>query len=481
MRCIGLTAMAVVLLSGAAAAQSVDSSGIHPVTAPLRDAGTLDLSTGLWRSGSGPALRASTPVFDNTCTWTGGGFYAGPPHCMDIYDDGRIPSTSDPNAPVGATDDNLIDGFRIAYCTGHPTGAVAIAISFWDHNGGPCAGWVAQQAIIPATAYNGATAYFDLSGTGLPGSATAGSLSCWTVTIDLSNTAGGGFCLLSDGDGSYQGTGDEFNWAFQHEMDNSLYGTVSGPLIKAEPLAGAFGACTYNIACGVDPFSGAPCGTGRATSDQMWQNVDGCAVGGAGCSGVPPGSCPNAPGSGCYFFGGWPANAWASFYMQMTSSGACGPGCTTPPVVYCSYTDPNTTTSCGFDQCPSSGGCLAMISTSNMAGCPQQDADDYDCLISGAEIDKNAVIFGGFGRVGFAFSSGSLCVQPPIKRTPVQNTGNQGSVACTGTMSLRLNDPSSTNPILNLAPGTTANYQGWLRDPMGAGTDVSDAIEITFE
>ena len=151
-----------------------------------------------------------------------------------------------------------------------------------------------------------------------------------------------------------------------------------------------------------------------------------------------------------------------------------------PPTVYCSYLDPNTGTACGFDQCASSGGCKAMITTSNPADMPHQNADDYDILVSGAEINKSAVIFGGVnGQASIPFSSGTLCVKPPIKRTPPQATG--GSAACTGTMSLRINDPASSNPILNAAPGTTVGYQGWLRDPMGVGTDVSDGVEVVFQ
>ncbi len=138
--------------------------------------------------------------------------------------------------------------------------------------------------------------------------------------------------------------------------------------------------------------------------------------------------------------------------------------CEAPPVVYCTA-----------DQNPSSSGCLASISASSST-CPISGADDFDVDVSGAERNKNAIIFYGLqGRASIPFSSGTLCVAPPLKRTAVQNTA--GAAACTGTMTLRINDPAG----LDFPAATVVNFQGWLRDPMSAaGTDVSDAVEITF-
>jgi len=127
-----LAAAITLLLCCAAGAQNLDASRIHPITTPIRDAGTLDLGTGIWWGTAGRA-RSSTKVYDNTCQWTGGGFYYGVEHCEDVYDEGRIPSPSDPSAPAGATWDNWIDRFQIAYCTAYWTGEIDIGISFWDH------------------------------------------------------------------------------------------------------------------------------------------------------------------------------------------------------------------------------------------------------------------------------------------------------------------------------------------------------------
>ena len=470
---ITLGAAGAFLLCSIASGQNADPSRMHPITTPVHDAGVLDLATGNWLGqGAGLGAAPSTAVYDNTCGWAFGSFYYGPEHCEDTYDEGQIPSTSHPLAPTGAQDDNRIDSFQIAYCTPFPTGSVDIKVSFWDHNGGGCAGWVAQNAIVPPS-YNGATAYVDLAGYGLPGdNGGGGTVACWTVTVDLSNTPIGGFCLLSDGDGSWGDVSDQFNWAFQHEMDNATYLWVSGPILAADPNVGAHGACTYDDPCV------AGCGTGLGTEDLMWLNVDGTPVGGP-----PHGQlCPTGAGggTGCYWFGGWPANPWGSFHLRMTTSGPCG-GCAAPPVVYCGYADPSTSTSCGFEQCPSSSGCAAMISTSNMSDCPVQDADDYDLTVSGAESGKPAVFFGSlYGRAAFApFATGTLCCMPPLARTEAQLTGGTGP--CTGSMKVRLNDPSSCCLLLNKVPGSIVTFQAFVRDPAGVGLDVSDAIEITFQ
>ena len=117
-----------------------------------------------------------------------------------------------------------------------------------DHNGGACVGGLPQSAIAPPH-YNGAAAY--LHPANLPGCFMCGTLQCWIVTIDLANTPGGGFCLASDGNGSWSGSEeDQFTWAIQHGMDNTKYGTPSGPIISADPGVAPFGSCSYDIACG---------------------------------------------------------------------------------------------------------------------------------------------------------------------------------------------------------------------------------------
>ena len=114
-----------------------------------------------------------------------------------------------------------------------------------------------------------------------------------------------------------------------------------------------------------------------------------------------------------------------------------------------------------------------------IAQCPRTSSSHVPLSVAHRPL---LVVFGTTaGRTSVApFSSGTLCCQAPITRTPPQTTGTQGG-PCTGTLSLRLNDPASTSPSLNQPPGTMVNYQGWTRDPASpVGTDLSDAIEIGF-
>ena len=462
-----MVTLAMVAATAEVGVAQLDTSRIHPITAPIRDAGTLDLPTGTWSPSAGADYVGK--IFDNTCQWTGGGFYFGSEHCEDVYDDGRIPSPTDPAAPGGATTDNQVDSFQIAYCTAHPTGQVGFDIGFFDMMA-PCAGWLAQQALHVGPSYNGATAYYNLAGLNLPGG--GGTLACWTVTIALGN----GFCLMSDGDGSWSGIGDEFAYAFSHQMDNAIYGIASGMIISGEPLVGAFGSCSYGITCGTDA-TGNACGTGLGIADQMWENTDGTPVGGP----VNTLLCLNGANTGCYWFGGWPANQWASFWMEMTSSGSCSGGDCDPPTFYCRYQDPSTGTPCGGAQCPSYDGCLATMFTSLIASLPVTDQNDYDVGFVQSANDKPAIIFGGFGQASIPFSGGTLCIKPPLRRTAPQFTGSEAGGACSGSIILRINDPSSTSTILNQPVGTVVQYQGWMRDPMGmSGTAVTDAVQVTF-
>ena len=305
-----------------------NAQNLYPVTAPVRDAGALDVSTGKWkRAGQQPgSFAASGPVvFDNTCSWPGGGFYVGLEDCEAAFSHGRVPSTSSPSAPAGATDDNSISSFTFAYCTYNTS--VSIQIAFFDNLGGECAGGLPPTppplSTHPSLAAGG---YFDLTGFGLPAATAPGFLACWTMTIDTSNST---FCLASDGDGTWDNDVDldRFTWAMRHSNPNQ--GIADGFILAGDPNTTPPGSCTYSNACGTDPFSAGPCGTGLDTSDNLWVNVDGVAVGDTQ-SGLCPGGFAQGGGTNCYSFG-YPAQPLASTYLSIQSKGACS-GCP-PPVI----------------------------------------------------------------------------------------------------------------------------------------------------
>ncbi len=92
----------------------------------------------------------------------------------------------------------------------------------------------------------------------------------------------------------------------------------------------------------------------------------------------------------------------------------------------------------------------------------------------------NAILF--YGKVGPAsipFNGGTLCVAPPVLRTPLMNSGGAG--ACSGTLSMDFNAyvPVSSDP--GLVGGAKVWAQFWSRDPMSAaGTNLTDAVAFTL-
>ena len=98
---------------------------------------------------------------------------------------------------------------------------------------------------------------------------------------------------------------------------------------------------------------------------------------------------------------------------------------------------------------------------------------------------KNGILFAGIsGPAAFPFSGGTLCVNPPTKRGPIQNAGGSGPNTCDGFLSTEINDGSVIPFGLDVGSGNTGWYQYWYRDPNnGAGTlgsALSAGIEVDF-
>ena len=98
--------------------------------------------------------------------------------------------------------------------------------------------------------------------------------------------------------------------------------------------------------------------------------------------------------------------------------------------------------------------------------------------------NKNGVLFYGFDSYNLPFQGGFLCVKPPVKRTPVQNSGgNPPPADCSGTYSFDFNAyiQSGADPLLVVGASVFAGY--WARDPadfIGFGTSLSDAVAFTI-
>jgi hypothetical protein len=102
-------------------------------------------------------------------------------------------------------------------------------------------------------------------------------------------------------------------------------------------------------------------------------------------------------------------------------------------------------------------------------------------------VDNKAGIFfyGTNGRAAVTGQcpwnfGGVLCVQPPLSRTPVQNSGGV-SWSCGGTFSIDFNAVIQSGINQNLVPGAQVNGEYWYRDPQApCTTGTTDAIEFTI-
>ncbi len=450
------------LLSVVAATSSRAQStqlDFHPVPGAIARVGVFDYDNQRWLSPRAElAARASSiPVYDNSCISFG--FYTAVSACTDAIADGRIPGGLGGNNPQGATVDNQINYFEFAYCTATLTGAVDIKVGFYDSLGGPCAGSLPPT---PPSLASQAARYFDFganSGFPLPGATSVGALACYFIGI----TSNSGFCLQSDGDGVFNNDAllDNFNWSFQLESPPSPGGPVGGVVLAGEPSLSPPGGCTYNIPCGGGP-SGPACGTGLGALDGFWVNVDPAAP-----------NCTTAPGggTGCYWFGGYPGNPFASFYLKLGSAGSCG-ACDGAPTSYCTA---GTSTS----------GCAASMS---LSGVPSV-ANPQPVILSANNVEgqRAGLVFVGLSQQSVPWGAGSssfLCVKPPIARLPVQNSGGTAG-QCNGAISGDLNAylVANGNVLLGVAPysGLLVHAQTWCRHPATPkSTSLSDALTVTF-
>lgn len=265
--------------------------------------------------------------------------------------------------------------------------------------------------------------------TGIPGSGLN------IVTVDLSSAP---FSMLSDGDGTWDNDAalDNFTWSFRNTSTSSSL----GPVHCKGPQVGPVGNCTYGNPCGPE---GA---TGLGTPD-TWYHEEAT----AGCSGLA---------SGCYWFG--PGN-FDGYYLTLTRASADEFYCTPKA---------------------SSAGCLSAISLSGPLPAVS-GASDLFVTSTAVQGFKNGLVFASIsGPSAIPFSGGTLCVDPPLKRGPVLNSGGTSPVSCDGSYSHLVNDGLIIPFGLDPGPGNTAWYQYWYRDPNNGagnlGTALSNGLQLAF-
>ena len=126
---------------------------------------------------------------------------------------------------------------------------------------------------------------------------------------------------------------------------------------------------------------------------------------------------------------------------------------------------------------PNSAGCTPSIASS---GEPSLTGpDDFHVLASEVLNKQPGVLFWGLGAAAVPFGNGTLCIQPPVVRTALQNSGgNPLPLDCSGTYDLHLTQAYFAGQ--GLTAGTILYAQYWTRDP-GPGDGIGLTDGLAFE
>lgn len=132
---------------------------------------------------------------------------------------------------------------------------------------------------------------------------------------------------------------------------------------------------------------------------------------------------------------------------------------------------------------PNSLGCTPAI---DFQGVPSASAGTgFDVTASGLLNNQFGILFyGTTGANDHPFHGGTLCVAPPIVRTPVQSSGGTAPpfLDCTGAFSFDLNAWIAAGHDPGLIPGTQVWAQYWSRDPFSApfGDNLTNAVTFVI-
>ena len=110
-------------------------------------------------------------------------------------------------------------------------------------------------------------------------------------------------------------------------------------------------------------------------------------------------------------------------------------------------------------------------------------ADDFVITAHDEINNKPGLFFHGNGTIAVPFFNGTLCVLPPLQRTPVQfSFGNPPPDDCSGTYQFAFTQ--AYMGLNGLLPGDTVTGQFWSRDtahPDGTGVGLTNAIHFNVQ
>jgi len=311
-------ALAVVSVGVVADAQPDASARLRPITAPLRHAGVYHVATGTWtRHASLANLTGPDTIYANTCAPV---YFTAINSTEKFQHRSRIPSLTSPFTPTivpgrpatdndsvpGCANSYLVNGFEVGYCSS------ATIRTDWRYQFASSFTLCGEGNMVPQ---------YTIDVTGLPGGTSTAQQQCWIVDLDISGGTAGGMLLSADGDGTYNGTLDEFGFSFS-TTNAALNGTSTGPLI-----AGDFTWTGGTLSGPLTPCTG--------TDATIWDNPINLAEEGTGMGSLDffrdTGTSISAPsGPGCYYFGG---NPHADFWLKLYAAPNCPPP--DPMVEFC--------------------------------------------------------------------------------------------------------------------------------------------------
>jgi hypothetical protein len=128
-------------------------------------------------------------------------------------------------------------------------------------------------------------------------------------------------------------------------------------------------------------------------------------------------------------------------------------------------------------------GCVPQIGT---RGAPSgSEPSGFTITASNTRNQQTGMLFyGTSGRAAYPWNGGTLCVEPPLRRTPLLNSGGSppGVANCSGVFARDFNAWVSTSLDPELFPGQHVRAQYYARDPAAPSyVNLSDAVEFYLE
>jgi hypothetical protein len=143
-----------------------------------------------------------------------------------------------------------------------------------------------------------------------------------------------------------------------------------------------------------------------------------------------------------------------------------------------------------FAHCVAKTNSLGCVPSIDAAGDPSLAAGSFTVFCEQVRNAKSGLLFYSVTDAGNTpFQGGTLCVAPPVKRTPATSSGGTPPPAtdCTGVLSIDMTafamGALGGSPLPDLSqPGTVVDCQFWSRDPGASfNTSLSDGLEYAVE